>query len=344
MFNRRNGRKRRLPGFTLVELLVVIAIIGVLVALLLPAIQAARAAARRAQCSNNFKQVGVALQNYHATHKVFPPGEFYNSYDRDPAIPQSVPLVSQDRWLGIGWGAMILPFMEQESIYALIDNPMNFTAAGTWEAAGVLIPTFVCPDDPNEEGWVACCTVHEHIPNRPETDWRLSNIAGVMGYYDGSEFPSIYGSVYNEYPIYNGYAQFLAAGNGVLYNFSRNGIQHITDGSSNTLLLGEVTGGIAENQDGLQHAGYSWITHALQSADQGINGPGSAPGGNTAIFGTSGERFSPEMYRKTGFSSYHVGGAHFGMADGSVQYLQEDVDQLVLLRMASRALGEVTGQ
>ena len=99
----------RRKGFTLVELLVVIAIIGILIALLLPAVQAAREAARRSQCANNFKQVGVAMHNYHSAHKCFPVGMY------------AIPLTPNPSEFYFGWGVYLLPFMEQRELYDDID-------------------------------------------------------------------------------------------------------------------------------------------------------------------------------------------------------------------------------
>jgi len=127
------------PGFTLVELLVVIAIIGILVALVLPAVQAAREAARRTQCVNNLKQIGLALQNYHDTHGTFPPG----------------------RWGGMsgkvyGTHSLILPFMEQQTTFDTIDFTQNYDHVNNTLPRSTILKTFLCPSDPQSVapvGW-----------------------------------------------------------------------------------------------------------------------------------------------------------------------------------------------
>lgn len=137
-------------GFTLIELLVVIAIIAILVALLLPAVQQAREAARRSSCKNNLKQLGVALHNYHDTHRVFPPGYVINS-------AFSTPCSGSNGRNGYGWGTMILPFVEEAALYdALKAETNDFAANRDWNCTGSqtakdlvaqVIDTFVCPSD-----------------------------------------------------------------------------------------------------------------------------------------------------------------------------------------------------
>src|SRR5712692_7686431 len=102
-------------GFTLIELLVVIAIIGVLIALLVPAVQKVREAAQRAQCQNNLKQIGLAMHNYHEVHGTFPPG--------------SLPM-----WWGAGWATLILPYIEQDALYRQLDLTQPVGSAGPWRA------------------------------------------------------------------------------------------------------------------------------------------------------------------------------------------------------------------
>lgn len=135
--------KRRYRGFTLVELLVVIAIIGILIALLLPAVQAAREAARRSQCSNNLKQFGLALHNYHDTYKAFPAGA-------GPGVRPNPSSTAHQGWNAWGGIAGLLPFIEQAPLADLIvwDIYWNDTGSGNRVVADTLIPSFQCPSDP----------------------------------------------------------------------------------------------------------------------------------------------------------------------------------------------------
>jgi prepilin-type N-terminal cleavage/methylation domain-containing protein/prepilin-type processing-associated H-X9-DG protein len=132
----------RPAGFTLIELLVVIAIIGVLVALLLPAVQMAREAARRAQCTNNLKQIGIALHGYHDVHNTFPSGGWI-----------AIPTQPQTRNMNMGWSAAVLPWLEQRALYdslnlsVVYDDPANSTATYT------VLQVYFCPSEPRKTFW-----------------------------------------------------------------------------------------------------------------------------------------------------------------------------------------------
>ena len=119
----------RIRGFSLVELLVVIAIVGILIGLLVPAIQAAREAARRSTCANNLKQIGLALQNYHSQYRHF---------------PSSAPLLPREKESSISWRVMILPFLEEDSLYRDI-QPTPEGGAVNWSPATLEVQTYLCP-------------------------------------------------------------------------------------------------------------------------------------------------------------------------------------------------------
>ncbi len=165
---------KRRPGFTLVELLVVIAIIGILVSLLLPAVQAAREAARRIQCGNNMKQIGLALHNYHDTFRAFPYARTRNANS------------GADTWLtsNINWQTRILAFMEQQPMY----NAINWQVWPGWSAPNNVImanvlPSYLCPSDggKGKHPWVDLATGIRHIGPAPHTAYGHTNYVGSIG-------------------------------------------------------------------------------------------------------------------------------------------------------------------
>ena len=293
-------------GFTLVELLVVIAIIAILIALLLPAVQAAREAARRTQCMNNFKQIGIALHNYHSARSKFPNGELYVHTAHNP--------LGLDQYYAKGWGVRILPYMEQLELSNLYSEEN-----GIWGIYGPnqidhglnRIEMFQCPSDPQDElmGVGGNGNTYTNHPNG--IMFYKTNVGGVADSVSPWE-PGEIGQI----PSVNG--------DGMMLNFNSVRIRDVYDGTSNTLMVGEVTGG----EQG-SHQGYQWVHFNLFSTAFGINGPGSIPG----------EGFF-ERTNDT-FSSYHPGGCHFLRADGSVHFESENMDQVVLTALTTRAGGEV---
>ncbi|MDB5340000.1 MAG: hypothetical protein JWN70_5619 [Planctomycetaceae bacterium] len=209
--------RQRFRAFTLIELLVVIAIIAVLIALLLPAVQQAREAARRSQCKNNIKQIGLALHNYHDVFKLFPPGE----------VSCQAPCIGYNSGTGHNWSACILPYLDQAPLFNLLNaSGAGFTGGGTGIAAHdaatkIQLPAYICPSSPlahiNGYGWSAS----SYIGTIASIDY-----VGIMGSSpDGTTRGTL----------------------GALNLNSKNGVQNMTDGASNVMLVGEY-GGLAKGQ------------------------------------------------------------------------------------------------
>ena len=322
-FKQQSQRYLNATGFTLVELLVVIAIIGVLVALLLPAVQSAREAARRASCQNNFKQVGVALQNYHSANGFFPPGtDFSEGYaiDQDKICPE----LDGPHKLGVGWGVFILPYMEQSAIYDQM-NLDDVDDNATWEAAGNLVSTYICPSESNDEHWVDCCTGRDHF-GVPTYDWRLTNMVGI------ADSVKAFCMLWQPFNI----------GRGTFFNQSEVSVGDITDGSSNTCMIGEMVSAKGSDARGEEvWIGHGWLTRNVGDLSEGINGPETFPGGGSTFYHSNGQNRHDEYYNGHGFSSFHPGGAHFLYADGSVQFVNEDTNTTILYACATRDDGDL---
>ena len=279
-------------GFTLVELLVVVAIIGILVALLLPAIQAAREAARRSQCTNNLKQIGIAIQNYHDTHGEFPSGAMH-----------FVAAGDRQEW---GWPALILPFMEQTPLY----EQLRVTELHLWEVLNsepALVQTelksYRCPSDVTKslvKGTPQVRDLNGYAPVGTNFFGATSNYMGVVGMWD------------IDVPINGG-----PDNNGVLYINSELGMEDILDGTSNTFLVGERnfecssgTWAGGRNSDGAGPRGPDYMLGRVSLKPNGWN-----------IHGQTGNDSCTEA-----FISYHPGGLLFVLCDGSVTFISADID------------------
>jgi prepilin-type N-terminal cleavage/methylation domain-containing protein/prepilin-type processing-associated H-X9-DG protein len=297
-------------GFTLVELLVVITIIGILISLLLPAVQAAREAARRLQCSNNFRQVGVAMHNYHSAKGCFPPGQF--DPGAAPYAKSGVPLY----W---SWSTYILPYLEWQTVYDMVDfGGGNYycVPAKNKTANQTRIAAYMCSSDPS------CGELVFSASDNPGPDEKLdsapANMAGVV-----DSVTAVYSS--GSWPYY--FRPFPLV-NGMMGANEPCRISDVTDGTSNTLLIGEVVGAGPGT-----HLGFFWASSNWLDTHYGIN--------NWPVIVAASS--SPQYSYLTGFASYHPGGCHFGMADGSVQFLSQNIAQSVLAALTTRAGGEVEG-
>ena len=345
-------------GFTLVELLVVIAIIGMLIALLLPAVQAAREAARRMTCKNHLKQIALAVHNHHDSKGTVPAECSYKTTDTD-LLP-----------IGMNWRARILPFVEQQSIANLVDltDPSVTSGSATsWETlryrwASNRIPFYLCPSQSKD-----IADIQPTFTDNGETKNKYVShyygIPGALGIIPGTT--NTYYSVAGTAPVY-----FIASprGDAIMGPHTDNGtiiingtltFGSITDGTSNTLLVGEISW-----EDFGGH--YEWSRGTMDAAG-GVNSMVSAKGiaydwsinygknkETTDTFektfllpnGTPDTRKYPVKGQNTagsgvgGFGSNHSGGCHFAFCDGSVHFVSETISSDTLLGLASRDTGE----
>lgn len=288
----------RRRGFTLIELLVVIAIIAVLIALLLPAVQQAREAARRSACQNNLKQLGLALHNYHDVHKVFPPGQLRGRN----------PVTAIEHGNGASWGTMILPYMDQGPLY----NSLNFSI-GLFEGTNKTViqgisglEVVICPSD----------------AERPRT--RSIHGTADVNYMLSIPATSYFGST----GAFNNWSDStnarLAGGFFTTDPAIPTSVASITDGTSNTISVGEQTYKV--------WTGGSWL--GVQQATQT-----PATGTDTAccqdwflhmgLYKISNEFITGMTNTSWRFGSNHTGGAQFLFADGSVHFISENIDHIL---------------
>lgn len=358
--NPRRSKGSPLPrrfAFTLVELLVVIAIIGVLVSLTLPAVQAAREAARRMSCSNNLRQIGLASQNYHSAFNRFPSG--YVSFATNNGVaPASVNMdpVTWDAGPGWGWAAGLLPFAEGTTVTDNLqfDEPIWSPRNAATIAASV--PMFLCPsttggDEPfvvkDEMGnpllidgrEIRVGRSHYVASHGQESCWGECGSAAT-----GEVFTNIYTSTTTIVPI-DGDAGRVA--DGPFYRNSRTRFRDVLDGTTNTIFFGEHSSALSEKTwAGVVPGAF---THPRFTSPE--NGPDAAATLTLVHAGPSGGELditgSPIIHPMN-FPTYHVGqmfsehpgGGYVCMGDGSVQFVSNFIDLFLWAELSSMAEGE----
>ena len=347
MFDSIRPVKPRARGFTLIELLVVIAIIAILIALLLPAVQQAREAARRTQCKNNLKQLGLAFHNYESTYMTFPPAA-----SASPLHGRHHP----NHWF------RILPFLEESPLYnqlgifdSLSGNPnmwMGSGSPGTVELRkildGLVLQSFICPstDLPQMQ--------RQNRAGQSVGDYLFPSYAGIMG------------SVNHRTTDHNGLNGSWCSAGGIFIGNVPVRIRDITDGTTNTMMVGELSAkpprfNGAEYRVAVPQTG-AWIgskNHRIPNGDGTWSSTGSHNGGGDGsrdmrAYNVTSVRQNPnpkglanwQRSRRCNppLKSRHVGGVQILLADGSARFISDNIDLLTLFNIADRNDSNVLGE
>ncbi len=309
MFRNRNG------GFTLVELLVVIAIIGILIALLLPAVQAAREAARRAQCVNNLKQLALACHNYENSFKCFPVSI---SYGKEGPRPTANPN-------GKGWILSILPYIEQQPFFDQWKTKGAFN--GTFGDTGGIRRT-ECRDLIKQPLSELSCPSDPQSPMLSKEEFQFEGIEVATTNYKGVIGDTRMGGSSSMWQGTEPDCHYTIGCNGIFY---RNNYQepvkigHITDGTSNTLFIGE---------DVPRYNGHSAAYYANGDYASCHAPPNFFPDETTVT--------RLHWWNVMSFRSLHPGGINFAKVDGSVIFIAETIDQQQYRALSTKAGGEIT--
>lgn len=322
---------RRQAGFTLIELLVVIAIMAILVALLLPAVQQAREAARRTSCKNNLKQLAIALHNYHHSHETYPPG----------VVNLTGPIRQAPAGYHHSWTVAVLPYLDAGPLSRAIDPTLSIYAEENLKARKVLLPVLLCPTDPGtDRSSVATGSV------------ALGNYAGNHHHLGAGIDINNHGVLFlnsrvRQKDIFDGSAHTIMLG-----EFKRNATDlGWASGTRSSLrnggaMINDTLGG------SLYYNDPDWIPPVNSEAEMGFDDPWMdaddyGMGVDEAMTAApapprrppSPARVDRTLFDPGGFGSHHVGGGQFAMCDGSIRFLSENIDPSTFGNLLDRADG-----
>jgi len=335
----RGYRPKSIKGFTLVELLVVIAIIGILIGMLLPAVQQVREAARRIECANNMRQIALGCLNFESAHMEFPAGR--QGLEADQPIHQALaPGVVGDN--GTSFLVTILPFVEQENALNQIEDIVlkrTWSHGSKWDLASETpeslaviaeqIPFFTCPsDDSAETTSISPIPANNVVSVDPdEADAVIcgtSSYAGCTGSgFRGGTYAGI-GS--------KGNTSIKYENNGMLMYSNQIDISEVTDGTSNTFIVGETVEGDHEFQFNVWSLGLRYVS-CSRHTNTPLNFPIGVQSQQNLWSGSNG-----------GFASRHSGGGNFAYVDGHVSFVSENIDQDLYEATSTRLGGEVISE
>jgi len=296
-------------AFTLVELLVVITIIGILIALLLPAVQAAREAARRISCTNNLKQLGLALHNYHAALGSFPCGAAVGYLTTSSS---GTPTGTRE-----GWRVYVLPYIEQGNVHDQFDTEASICDGVDCELSALELAVWTCPSDGKQP-------FDPHM--RDTYQWRTTNYVGVAGAKSGPSLESRHCGNYRT--------------DGILFPLSGVRIADIRDGTSNAIAVGEQVNWLRVWTAGAYTTQVTkpWH-HVCVFSSKNVTWPiNTDPEERNYDHARPGQKC---LFNDIFFSSHHPGGCSFVWADGSVRFASETIEMEVFKGIATRDGGEV---
>jgi prepilin-type N-terminal cleavage/methylation domain-containing protein/prepilin-type processing-associated H-X9-DG protein len=324
-------------AFTLIELLVVIAIIGILIALLLPAVQKIREAAARMQCTNNLKQIGLAVHNYHDSFNFVPPG-----YIDGNANPTSTP--DNDVGPGWGWAALLLPYVEQQNLFNQINLKQGIVVGSNAAAAQTPLKIYQCPSDPYQQNF----PVYDSTFSTPFATVAHSNYVGCNGWEECFNNAGGAGQGGGNDGLTGGLGQ---SGDGLFYRNSRYRLTDVTDGLSNTIIIGERSGNHSPSTwTGAVTGGRcpAWMASQPPSPYSPPPGPAydNADFDEAFVLAHCNATHLPSadfpIFDPDTFYSMHTGkGANFLFGDGSVHFLGSSINPITYQYLATIAGGEV---